>query len=166
MILKKLVMILLCFAFVCVVLLVKNSKKNSFIKTGEIVSFSYNKDNISYVEISDKGRLGKAIDGIFKITINSREDISKIVEHLNSLNLIEYELAGYTHIPDLNKVGYFTIMIAGVDDTFEFFEFKTDTMVLSYSDYDYKSYYIENSDYDGKTMSNKTYRFLYNLINK
>ncbi len=135
------------------------------------VTLNYVED-ISYIIVSDKGRLGTTEDGIFSIEIYDKEDIEKILNYLNSLELIE-EIPSFEYFPDLNeRFSYFSIDIIKVgyeeDDTaHDLLSFQTTYMSISRGGFDCRStiYYIKDSGYNPITKSSKTYEFLNELIN-
>ena len=140
-------------------------------KQSESLNYS---ENLAYIEISDKGRLGLPItDGRYMLKIDDPNTIKKVIDYLNSLELIEESLSEYEPIPDLNEVGYFEIEIVKVgheDDilAFDSFTFMTDYVLFTPNKADWKGtrYYIKNSCYDDKTKGSRAYAFLYDLLCK
>lgn len=117
------------------------------------------------------------------IRIDAREDIEKILNYLNSLELIEENVTRFNPY-DLIADGYFTIDIIRKGDenanlyvvegekvisySQDLLSFRNDYMSFTPNYMDWKStrYYIVNSGYDDETKNSNVYQFLYNLINE
>jgi len=138
------------------------------------VSLAYNEDiaNINYIEIHDKGRFGlQIVNGRSIFRIDDREKIEKIIDYINSLELVEDEkvIYNFNYKTDLNSLGYFTIFIQKDNLEYTLIEFMTHYLTLVPSDTcdcNSTSYYIKDSGYDPITKNSKTFEFLYDLIHK
>ena len=176
---KKLIIILLCIIFLVFIVIIF---RENIIRLKLSTRLNYH-ENVAYITIYDD-RLIEVADGKLEIEINSRrgieihnrEDIEKIINYLNSLELIEDNLTEYVDV-DLDEVGYFSITIFRDGyvndyqnnlDALEHIAFQTNYLEFIPGGHDWKTtrYYIKNSGYDPKTKTSKTFEFLYDLINK
>ena len=148
-------------------------RKDEEMASKQGISLNYNEpiDNISYIEISDKGRLGMLQNGRFTYNIHDKEKIKEIIDYINALELIEDELIiyNYNYDTDLNKIGYFTVFIQTNDFEHTLIEFETNYLTIIPSgmcDCFAIGYYIKDSGYDPLTANSKTFKFLYDFIHE
>lgn len=184
---------LICIVIIVIVIVITDVKtiiivqwKNFRMPYKQGISLNYHED-IAYIEISDKGRLGlpevdisnegrlelglpeRNIRNILKI--DDAEKIKKIIDYINSLELIEDKVTipNFDYSTDLNSIGYFRIDIYKVNsEEPDAIVFMTNylTFLLNGYDWEYTDYYIKNSGYHSKTANSKTFEFLYGLIHK
>lgn len=127
--------------------------------------FSYN--DVKYIGI-------KYVDENV-IDISDPDDIKLILEHLNSLELIEEKipyneqalyLGNFEEYENkLREIGYFLITISN-----DMIEFTTEYAAVStegrYDENHYKSYYIKNSGFNAENKTSNFYNFLREISNK
>lgn len=165
---KKTIIILCCIIFIVFLIIVF---RDNIIRFKLSTRLNYH-ENVAYIKIKD-ARLKKVTDDdIWDVEITDRKDIEKIIKYLNSLKLIEDNPTEYEDV-DLDQVGYFEIGIfrdgyENDSDAYDWIVFQTNYLAFVPSGHDWKAtrYYIKNSGYDSKTQNSKTFKFLYDLINK
>jgi len=166
--LKKILFIILICIVIFIILIIIANWKNILRSFKPVVSLNYQEDiaNIEYIEISDKGRFRvPADDNRFVFKIYDKEEIKKIIDYLNSLELIA-DKRSIKYNNDLNSIGYFTIFIQKRNLDHTLIEFMTNylTFLPNGYDWEYTEYYIKDSGYNPKTAKSKTFDFLYDLI--
>lgn len=131
----------------------------------EIQHFNYN--NVDNITIK--------FEGYDKIKIKNPDDIYKIIEYLNSLELIEEELpkneqANYEgdwekYKNDLKNICHFSISVN--EDVLYFSTKYVVVMVDGCDDSSHQnSYFIKNSGYDKKKKTSNIYTFLKSITEK
>ena len=124
-----------------------------------------NYSDISYISV----KLG--IDAN-NIDIYDTDDIEKIIDYLNSLELIEemiprkekafYDGDDEVYDNKLRETGWFIISISG-----NLISFSTEYLTVLYEDgFTQRSYYIVDSGYNPETQTSKFYDFLEELVSK
>gem|GEM_PF-5925147 len=160
---KKIAAFILCCIITILFLVVMIYGKNIFRLFKQSVYLNYHEE-IAYIELGK--RFSK--DGNY-VRIENREDIEKILNFLNSLELIEENVIRYNP-PDLS---YFTISIIRSNPEVvgrppDLLSFQTDYISFSQDgrDWESKRYYIKNSGYDNQTKKSKVYEFLYDMLSE
>ncbi|MHC1693878.1 MAG: hypothetical protein AB9835_01085 [Eubacteriales bacterium] len=106
------------------------------------------------------------------IKIEDRSDIKRIINYINSLELIE-EFPRVEYFPNSYKnatirITVFKTRYDEYGENFDGFVFQNEYMSFTPSilDWESKVYYVENSKYDSNTKTSTTYNFLYDYISK
>jgi hypothetical protein len=163
---RKIVIFLLCCIIAILVFIFLAYGKNILRQLKQSVSLNYHAE-IAYIELGKRFSEDES-----EVRIDDHEDIEKILNFLNSLGLIEENVA--RHYPqDLSEIGYFTIDIIlsnpeRVGDAPDLLSFETDYIIFTPKGSDWKSirYYIKNSGYDNQTKNSKVYQFLCDFVGK
>lgn len=129
-------------------------------------SFNYQSIEIGCIEVIGRNKGGIKIEKI--------EDIVKILNYLNSLELIKEKSPNYNtqKTEDSDKIGYFRVIFNPGrnfnDVVCDAFTFKTDYITVHNKgyDYDYTDYYIVDSGYNPKDQSSNFSVFLDEILIK
>lgn len=155
--------IILCFTILIFIIILFFYRRDVLRIFKKSESLNYYKD-VEYVEIFDKGGY---INGNRNIVIDDSEDIERLFEFLNSLELIKEELPRKYRYDD----EYFDILIVlrnSVGNYDELFSFISNYVVVYNEERksEYIEYYIKDSGYNSKDKKSKVYNFLYDMVNK
>ncbi|MDR2559586.1 MAG: hypothetical protein LBC86_08615 [Oscillospiraceae bacterium] len=133
----------------------------------ESVSLNYQREDATYVNFRS---WGNSIADIDTIRIDDSEKIERLIEFLNSLELVESDVPWWNRNKDSEKVG---CMIIYMGESFKYnpgdtIQFWTNYMSISYNGYDWetKSYYVRNIGYNRFTKTSIAYEFIRDLINE
>ena len=126
------------------------------------------KESLNYHNINSIEVIPRNVRDVGVIQIENKEDIEKILNYLNSLELIKEKKPNYkiNSRDGLSQVGYFTIHFYGYNS--DGITFTTEYLTIYHGghDWDYTSYYIVDSGYNPNNNSSKFSDFLDELISK
>ena len=125
------------------------------------------KENLNYSNINNIKVL-HVNDDIGSIQVENKEDIEKILNYLNSLDLIKEKRPDYNinSMSELSDIGYFSIYFSG--SSFDAITFTTEYLTIHHNghDWDYTSYYIKDSGYNPEDKTSNFYNFLSELVSE
>lgn len=171
---KKVIIIILGFLILVFILLFFMYKTNFLMMLKKSESLNYHKDiyeEIDHVIITSfKGE--RFTKGSKSIAIRDPKDIEKILNFLNSLELVKFDKGKgpRRYIYDEGSFGI-AIVLKNDSDFADIVFFMSDYLIFFNERYESDQhriveYYIKNSGYNSKDKTSKAYYFLYDIINK
>ena len=170
---KKVIIIILGFLILVFILLFFMYKTNFLMMLKKSESLNYHKDiyeEIDHVIITSfKGE--RFTKGSKSIAIRDPKDIEKILNFLNSLELVKFDKGKgpRRYIYDEGSFGI-AIVLKNDSDFADVVFFMSDYLIFYNEKYRSEQhrmkYYIKNSGYNSKDKTSKAYYFLYDIINK
>ena len=124
------------------------------------------KENLNYDNITRIDFIPGHSTDVGVIHIKNKDDIEKIINCLNSLDLIKEKKPNYNFKSnnDLNEIGHFIIKLYGA--SYDSIVFTTEYLTICLNGYDWEnvSYYILNSGYNPEDKTSNFYNFLRKYI--